>query len=36
VQALEEFGPKLVGLHASEETNTGASRLMVAVAEVLL
>jgi hypothetical protein len=36
VQALTALWPRLVGLHASEETNTGASRLMVAVAEVLL
>jgi hypothetical protein len=32
VQALTALWPRLVGLQASEETNTGASRLMVAVA----
>ena len=36
VQTLEELGPRLVGLQASEETRTGATRLMVALAEVLL
>ena len=36
VQVVEEFGPRLVGLHASEETNTGATRLTVAVAELPL
>jgi hypothetical protein len=36
VQALTALWPRLVGLQASEETNTVASRLMVAVAEVLL
>ena len=37
VQVLEEFGPTLVGLQLSEETSTGATRLMVAVrVEVLL
>ena len=36
VQVLEEFGPRLVGLHASEDTSTGATRLTVAVAELLL
>ena len=30
VQVLEEFGPRLVGLHASEDTSTGATRLTVA------
>ena len=35
VQVLEAFGPRLVGLQASEETST-ATRLMVALAEVLL
>jgi hypothetical protein len=33
VQVLEESGPRLVGLHASEETSTGATRLMVVVWE---
>jgi len=38
VHALEEFGPRLVGLQLSEETCTGAVavKLMLAVAEVLL
>ena len=36
VQVLEEFGPRLVGLQASEETSTGATRLMVALAELPL
>ena len=36
VQVLDAFGPRLVGLHASEETSTGATRLMVAFAELAL
>jgi hypothetical protein len=36
VQVLEALGPKLVGLQVSEETCTGITRLMLAVAEVLL
>ena len=36
VQALEALGPRLVGLQTSEETSTGAVRLMVALAELLL
>jgi hypothetical protein len=36
VQALEAFCPRLVGLHASEDTSTGATRLIVVFAEVLL
>ena len=36
VQVLEEFGPRLAGLHASEEISTGAARLMMALAELLL
>ena len=36
VQVVEEFGPRLVGLQASDDINTGATRLTVAVAEVLL
>jgi len=36
VQVLEEFGPRLVGLQTSEETSTGATRLMLALAELLL
>jgi hypothetical protein len=35
VQELEELGPRLVGLQASEETST-ATMLMVALAELLL
>ena len=36
VQVLEELGPRLVGLQASEETSAAATRLMVALAELLL
>ena len=36
VQVLDEFCPKLLGLQASEETSTGATRLILAEAEVLL
>ena len=36
VQVLEAFDPKLVGLHAREEISTGATRLMVVLAEVPL
>ena len=36
VQVPDEFCPKLVGLQANEETNTGATRLILAEAEVLL
>ena len=36
VHVLEAFGPRLVGLQASEETSTGATRLIVALAELLL
>jgi hypothetical protein len=36
VQELDALGPRLVGLQASEETSTGATRLMVALAELLL
>jgi hypothetical protein len=36
VHLLEELGPRLVGLQASEETCTGANRLMVALAELPL
>jgi hypothetical protein len=36
VQVLDEFGPRLVGLQASEETSTGATRLTLALAELLL
>ena len=36
VQVLEAFCPRLVGLQASEDTRTGATRLTVALAELLL
>jgi hypothetical protein len=36
VQTLEEFRPRLVGLQASDDISTGAVRLIVALAEVLL
>jgi hypothetical protein len=36
VHVAEAFGPRLAGVHASEETNTGAVRLTVVLAEVLL
>jgi hypothetical protein len=36
VQVLEEFGPRLAGLHASVDTSTGATRLTVVFAELLL
>jgi len=36
VQVLEAFCPKLVGLHAKEDTVTGATKLIVALAELLL
>ena len=36
VQVLEEFGPRLVGLHANDETRTGATKLRLAVAELPL
>ena len=36
VQVLEAFGPRLVGLQASEETSAAAARLTVAAAELLL
>ena len=36
MQALEELGPRLVGLQISVETSTGATRLMAALAELLL
>ena len=35
MQVLEELGPRVVGLQASEETST-ATRLMAALAELLL
>jgi hypothetical protein len=36
VQVLEELAPMLVGLQASDETSTDATRLTVALAELLL
>ena len=36
VQMLTPFGPRLAGLQTSEETSTGATRVMVALAELLL
>ena len=36
VQALEEFDPRLVGVQISDEANTGAARLIVVLAELLL
>jgi hypothetical protein len=36
VQVLEALGPRLVGLQTSEETSTGATRLMLALAELPL
>jgi hypothetical protein len=36
VQVEEEFWLRLVGLHAREESSTGATRLIVAFAELLL
>ena len=36
VQVVDELWPRLVGLQASEETSTGATRLTVALAELLL
>ena len=36
VQLLEVFGPRVLGLQISEETSTGAARVIVALADVLL
>lgn len=36
VHVLEVEGPRVVGVHASDDTNTGAIRLIVALAELLL
>jgi hypothetical protein len=33
---LEELCPRLLGLHDNAETNTGATRLTVVLAELLL
>ena len=35
-QLLDEFAPRLAGLQTNEETRTGATRLTVALAELLL
>ncbi len=36
VHELVEFDPRLVGLHTSDDTSTGVTRLIVAGAELLL
>ena len=36
VQVLAELGPRLAGVQASEETSAGATRLTLALAELLL
>jgi len=36
VQVLEALGPRLLGVQPSEETSTGATRLMLALAERVL
>jgi hypothetical protein len=36
VHTPKAFGPRLVGLHTSEETSTGATSVTVAFAELLL
>ena len=36
VQELEAFRPRLVGLHASDDTRTGATKVTVVLAELLL
>jgi hypothetical protein len=36
VQVLEEFGPRLAGLHANDDTRADATRLTLAAAELLL
>jgi hypothetical protein len=36
VQVVEELGPILLGLHVSDDTSTGATRVTVVFAEVLL
>ena len=36
VQVLEELGPRLLGLHDKAETRTGATKLTVVLAELLL
>ena len=34
VQVLEALGPRLLGVHAREDTRTGATRLTLALAEL--
>jgi hypothetical protein len=36
VHVLEAFGPRLVGLHVSDDTSTEADRLIVVLAALLL
>ena len=36
VHVVEAFGPRLAGLHEREETSTGATRLTLELAELLL
>jgi hypothetical protein len=36
VQVLEELGPMLEGVHVTDETSMGATRLTVVLAEPLL
>jgi hypothetical protein len=36
VHVLDELGPRVLGLHESAETRTGATRLTVVLAELLL
>jgi hypothetical protein len=36
VHVLEEFRPRLAGLHPNDDTRTGATRPIVALAELLL
>jgi len=36
VQLLDEFGPRLLGLHDKADTRTGATKLTVVLAELLL
>jgi len=36
VHVLDAFGPKLVGLQPTDDTNAGATRLTVVLAELLL
>jgi hypothetical protein len=36
MHVVEAFAPRLAGLHESEETSTGATRLTLELAELLL